>query len=155
MFAATSVLRASSSAFLRVPFQGRAKQRTCPGEHGGLQHRKRGWSSGLRLTCLRWRRFPADHGQMLRCVAFALGRDVRGGHSDLAQIVLGQLDMGATDLEPMQLGRPRDRHNVRPLSQQPGERDLGRSRALLLVPSCVPIADEATEQLADLRRFWK
>jgi hypothetical protein len=59
-----------------------------------------------------------------------LGLEV--GVLDLAQVVLGQLDLGGGDvlLEPVQLRRAGNRNDPRPLGEQPGDRDLRRRRVL-------------------------
>jgi hypothetical protein len=78
-------------------------------------------------------RFAADRGHQRRAVAIPNRVDLRGCGVDFAQIVGGELHACGTDilLEPVQLGRARDGHDVAPLGQQPRQRDLGRRCALL------------------------
>jgi hypothetical protein len=89
----------------------------------------------LRLCARADRRsFATDHRQLLRRITLALDPDLRGGIGDCLQIVPGQLNFGSADilLEPVKLRGAWDGNDIRPLCEQPGERDLSRRRALLV-----------------------
>src|SRR5579885_165510 len=89
---------------------------------------------------------------MLR-VARTLHLDLRGGVLDLAQILGAQLHARRTQIlfEALQLGRAGNRHDPRLLRQQPGQRDLGRRRALALRDSAQQL-DQSLVRLARLGR---
>src|SRR5438093_1451513 len=73
-------------------------------------------------------------------VARPLNRDLRGGASDLAEIVGRKFDCDRSDvlLQALQLRGAWDWNDPRFLSKQPGQRDLSRCRLL-------PLGDRAKQ----------
>ena len=69
----------------------------------------------------------------MRRVSIALYRDLRNRCADIAEIVLGQFYGRCAQIlvQPMQLRGSGNRNDPRFLSQQPGNRNLGRCRLLL------------------------
>src|SRR6185312_4201406 len=58
--------------------------------------------------------------------------DTRCGSTDLIEVLAAQLDLGRCQVfgQPVQAPSTGNRHDPRPLSQQPGQRDLAGGRAL-------------------------
>ena len=75
-----------------------------------------------------------DHGLGGGGIARAFDLDTVGRARDFREIFGAELDRGGVDilLQPVELGRARDRHDPGLLREQPGERDLRRRRALAL-----------------------
>ena len=89
-----------------------------------------GASHASRFVPVRSGRLPTDHRLKMRRIPVALHRDIGDGRRDLAQVFLGQRDVGRADVlfEAAELGCAGDRDDPRLLRQQPGERDLRRRR---------------------------
>src|SRR6188472_1335372 len=88
-----------------------------------------------------FRELSPDHFQELLRIACAMKFDLRRRPIDLAKVLGGQMNVHGRDVlvEAMPLRRSRNRHDPGLLREQPGQRELRRSRSLPLGEGLEPL----------------
>lgn len=89
------------------------------------------------------------HGLERLRVAGAFNGDLCRSAVDSVQVVRCQLDIQRTKvlIQAARLGRPRNRHDPRPLGQQPGKCDLGRGGIFSVAMMCLFCSQSSTQSI--------